>query len=164
VACFSMRKRSSPIVWRTAVRLLVDALGFLSLGFRSRSQLAAENLFFRAVGTLSRALGQASPCRRCDADRGRPALRANRLESRAHYRATCHADPVASPRIPPVLAMEVESACWHPFETGPLGRWRVVHAVVWHRRVGPALTNRQAVIVTSKFSRVTGLMLVVALR
>jgi putative transposase len=41
-----MRKRSS-IVWRTTVRLLIDALRFVSLGLRSRSQLAAENLFLR---------------------------------------------------------------------------------------------------------------------
>ena len=43
-----MRKRSaSSIVWRTAVRLLIDALTFVSLGLRSRSQLTAENLFLR---------------------------------------------------------------------------------------------------------------------
>jgi len=35
------------IVWRTTCWLLVDALKFLSLGFRSRSRLAAENLFLR---------------------------------------------------------------------------------------------------------------------
>jgi hypothetical protein len=34
-------------VWRTTGCLLVDALKFLSLGFRSRSRLAAENLFLR---------------------------------------------------------------------------------------------------------------------
>jgi putative transposase len=43
-----MRKRSSSsIVWRTTVRLLIDALRFVSLGLRSRSRLAAENLFLR---------------------------------------------------------------------------------------------------------------------
>src|SRR5436309_3701914 len=43
-----MRKRSSAsIAWRTIGRLLVDAIRFLSLGFRSRSRLAAENLFLR---------------------------------------------------------------------------------------------------------------------
>jgi hypothetical protein len=48
VACFRMRKRSSSsTVWRTTVRLLIDALRFVSLGLRSRSQLAAENLFLR---------------------------------------------------------------------------------------------------------------------
>ena len=48
MACFRMRKRSSvAIVWRTTCWLLVDALKFLSLGFRSRSRLAAENLFLR---------------------------------------------------------------------------------------------------------------------
>jgi hypothetical protein len=35
----------SSIVRRTAARLLVDALTFVARGFRSRSQLAAENLF-----------------------------------------------------------------------------------------------------------------------
>ena len=54
VACFSMRKQSAPIVSRTAVRLLVDALRFVSLGFRSRSQLAAENLFLRKQMALYR--------------------------------------------------------------------------------------------------------------
>lgn len=43
-----MRQRSSPlVVCRTVGRLLVDALKFVSLGVRSRSQLAAENLFLR---------------------------------------------------------------------------------------------------------------------
>src|SRR6267378_5899458 len=43
-----MRKHSpASIAWRIASRLLVDVLRFLSLGFRSRSQLAAENLFLR---------------------------------------------------------------------------------------------------------------------
>ena len=42
-----MRKQlASSIVWRTTVRLLVgDVLSFVSLGLRSRTQLAAENLF-----------------------------------------------------------------------------------------------------------------------
>jgi putative transposase len=38
----------------TAGRLLVDALRFVSLGFRSRSQLAAENLFLRKQLALYR--------------------------------------------------------------------------------------------------------------
>jgi hypothetical protein len=43
-----MRKRSSSsTVCRTTVRLLVDALRLVSLGLRSRSHLAAENLFLR---------------------------------------------------------------------------------------------------------------------
>jgi len=43
-----MRKQSfSAVAWRTTNRLLLDALKFLSLGFRSRSRLAAENLFLR---------------------------------------------------------------------------------------------------------------------
>jgi hypothetical protein len=37
---------------RTIVRLLVDALRFLSLGLRSRSYLAAENLFLRKQRAL----------------------------------------------------------------------------------------------------------------
>ena len=36
---------SATIAWRTTGRLLVDALTFLSLGFRSLSRLMAENLF-----------------------------------------------------------------------------------------------------------------------
>jgi putative transposase len=43
-----MRKQSfSAIARRITCRLLLDALRFVSLGFRSRSQLAAENLFLR---------------------------------------------------------------------------------------------------------------------
>ena len=43
-----MRKQSSSsIALRTIGCLLVDVLRFVSLGFRSRSQLAAENLFLR---------------------------------------------------------------------------------------------------------------------
>jgi putative transposase len=43
-----MRKQSgASIIWRTTVRLLIDAIRFASLGFRSRSQLAAANLFLR---------------------------------------------------------------------------------------------------------------------
>jgi hypothetical protein len=34
-------------MWWTTVRLLVDTLRLVSLGFQSRSQLAAENLFLR---------------------------------------------------------------------------------------------------------------------
>jgi len=43
-----MRKHSSSsIVWWTTVCLLVDTLRLVWLGFQSRSQLAAENLFLR---------------------------------------------------------------------------------------------------------------------
>lgn len=37
----------SAIPWRTSGCLLLDGLRFVSLGFRSRCQLAAENLFLR---------------------------------------------------------------------------------------------------------------------
>jgi putative transposase len=48
VAFFSMQKHLRwLIMWGTAGWLLVDALRFVSLGFRSRSQVAAENLFLR---------------------------------------------------------------------------------------------------------------------
>src|SRR3990167_7353645 len=42
-----LKHSCSSIVWWTAVQLLVDALRFLLLGFRSRLRLAAENLFLR---------------------------------------------------------------------------------------------------------------------
>ena len=45
------------IVWRTAVRLLVDALSFVAHGFRSRSRLAAENMFLRQQLALYRSAG-----------------------------------------------------------------------------------------------------------
>jgi putative transposase len=48
VASFSMRQRSCPsIMYRTAGRLLVDAVRLVSLGFRSRSGLVAESLSLR---------------------------------------------------------------------------------------------------------------------
>ena len=49
MACFRMRKPSSlAIACRTTGGLLLDVLRFVSLvGFHSRSQLAAENLFLR---------------------------------------------------------------------------------------------------------------------
>jgi putative transposase len=48
MACCRMQKRSPwSGAWRTGGHLLVDALMFLSLGLRSRSRLAAENLFLR---------------------------------------------------------------------------------------------------------------------
>ena len=48
MACCRMRKRLSWCsVWGTFGCLLVDALTFLALGVRSRSRLAAENLFLR---------------------------------------------------------------------------------------------------------------------
>jgi hypothetical protein len=50
-----MRQRSSSsFAYRIAGRLLVDALRFVSLGVRSRSQLAAENLFLRKQLALYR--------------------------------------------------------------------------------------------------------------
>src|SRR5580765_6285990 len=47
VASWRMRNRLSFIAWRTASRVLVDVVRFLLLSLRSRSQLAAENLFLR---------------------------------------------------------------------------------------------------------------------
>jgi len=64
-----MRKHvSRSIVWRTAVRLLVDVVKFVSIGFRSRSQLAAENLFLRKQLALYRER-QIKPRRADDATR-----------------------------------------------------------------------------------------------
>jgi hypothetical protein len=69
MASFSMRKQLGPsVMWRTAVRLLIDALRFVSLGFRSRAQLAAENLFLRKQLALYREC-QVTPCRAGDATR-----------------------------------------------------------------------------------------------
>ena len=49
-----LKRSSSSIVRQTAFRLLVDALRFMSLGFQSRSQLAAQNLFLRKQLALYR--------------------------------------------------------------------------------------------------------------
>jgi putative transposase len=56
------------IMWRTAGRVLVDALVFVSLGIRSRSRLAAENLFLRKQLALYRER-QVKPRRADDATR-----------------------------------------------------------------------------------------------
>src|SRR5437870_268535 len=42
-----MKRSSASIAWGITGHLLVDTLRFLSLGFRSQSRLAAENLFLR---------------------------------------------------------------------------------------------------------------------
>jgi putative transposase len=105
-----MRKQSS---WSSASRivgrLLVDALTSLSLGLRSRSRLAAENLFLRkqlALYTERRVRARADDASRITG----PAGMVDRLESGAHHREARHADPVASQRIPLVLAMEIQGA------------------------------------------------------
>ena len=56
------------MVWRTAVHLLVDVVRFVSVSFRSRSQLAAENLFLRKQLALYRER-QVKPRRADDATR-----------------------------------------------------------------------------------------------
>ena len=64
-----MRKHPSrSTVWRTAVRVLLDIARFVSCGFRSRSQLVAENLFLRKQLALYRER-QVKPCRADDATR-----------------------------------------------------------------------------------------------
>ena len=69
VARFRMRKHSPrSTVWRTVGRLLVDVVMFVSAGFRSRSQLAAENLFLRKQLALYRER-QVRPRRADDATR-----------------------------------------------------------------------------------------------
>ena len=69
VASFRRRKHSlRSIVWRTAVHVLVDGVRFVSAGFRSRSQLAAENLFLRKQLALYRER-QVKPRRADDATR-----------------------------------------------------------------------------------------------
>ena len=55
-------------MWRTTVRLLADALAFVSLGLRSRPRLAAENLFLRKQLALYRER-QVKPRRADDATR-----------------------------------------------------------------------------------------------
>jgi putative transposase len=42
------------MVWRSAVRVLLDVVRFVSFSFRSRSQLVAENLFLRKQLALYR--------------------------------------------------------------------------------------------------------------
>ena len=107
-----MRKRSpASIGWRTASRVLVDVLKFLSLGFRSRAQLAAENLFLRKQLALY-AERRIRACRADDATRITLVLLARLIDlaSRADHRETGHPDQVASQRISPILAVEVEGA------------------------------------------------------
>lgn len=69
VARFRMGKHSfRSTVWRIAVLLMVDGVRFVSAGFRSRSQLAAENLFLRKPLALYRER-QVKPRRADDATR-----------------------------------------------------------------------------------------------
>ena len=56
------------MVWRTALRLLLDVVRFVSFGFRSRSQLVAENPFLRKQLALYRER-QVKPHRADDAMR-----------------------------------------------------------------------------------------------
>src|SRR5829696_7519406 len=78
-----MRKRlPASVAWRTASRVLVDVLKFLLLGFRSRSQLAAENLFLRKQLALY-AERRVRACRADDATRITLVLLARLIDWRA---------------------------------------------------------------------------------
>src|SRR5256885_8036112 len=64
-----MRKHvSRSLVWRTVVQLLIEVVRFALVGFRPRSQLAAENLFLRKQLALYRER-QIKPRRADDATR-----------------------------------------------------------------------------------------------
>lgn len=80
---------SASIAWRTTCCLLVDALKFLSLRFRSRSRLAPENLFLRKQPALY-AQHRVKPSRVDEATRLTFVVLARLidLESRAHHRET----------------------------------------------------------------------------
>jgi hypothetical protein len=65
-----MWKRSpASMAWRTASRVLVDVIRFVSLGFRSRSQLAAENLFLTRKPAVSGRRLKAAVCESKSASR-----------------------------------------------------------------------------------------------
>jgi putative transposase len=78
-----MRKHlSRPIVWRTVGRLLADVVRFASIGFKSHSKLAAENLFLRKQLVLYRER-QVKPRRADDATRIALVMLSNLFDWRA---------------------------------------------------------------------------------
>jgi hypothetical protein len=99
---------SLAIAWRTIVRLLLDTLKFVSLGFRARSQLAAENLFLRKQLALY-AERRVRAGRADDATRIPLVVLARFVDWRAALTVVKpETDLVASQRVPPLLAVEVK--------------------------------------------------------
>jgi putative transposase len=93
----------SSIAWRTATRVLV-VVGFLSLNVRSRSQLAAENLYLRKQLALY-AERRVRAHRSDDATRITLVLLARLIDWRAVLTIVKPdtLDPLASQRVPPIL-------------------------------------------------------------
>jgi hypothetical protein len=90
-----MRKQSfSTILWRVTGCLVLDALRFVSLGFRSQFEPAAENLFLRKQPALFAERG-VRPRRADDATRITLVVLARLLQLQIMV--------VASPRFEPTL-------------------------------------------------------------
>jgi len=96
-----------PKFLRTFLRALLDVLTVFRTGLRSRSALAAENLFLRKQ--LALYLERKNrPRRATDAVRFTMALLATFFEWRqADHRQDGYPDPMASKGIPTILEMEV---------------------------------------------------------
>ena len=96
------------------LRFVGDLLRFVAGTLRSRAQLSAENLFLRKQLALYMER-QVKPCRATDATRFTlvaPVV-ADRLAASAHGRETRHDDPLASPRLSAVVAVEIAPP-WPP--------------------------------------------------
>jgi hypothetical protein len=96
--------------WRSAVRVLLDVVRFVSFGFRSRSQLVAENLFLRKQLALYRER-QVKPRRAGDATRMTLVMLPHLIDWRAVLTIVKpNTLPLASHTIPSLLAVEIEDA------------------------------------------------------
>jgi putative transposase len=91
-------------------RILGDLVHFLCLGLRSRTSLAAENLFLRKqLAFYQERKGQAPTCRRSDApdsDGAQPLVQLARCFDRREAQDLCRLAPQG---LLPVLALEVRS-------------------------------------------------------
>ena len=97
-----------------------DALRFGAAWVRSRTALAAENLFLRKQLALYREREVTPPARhRCDPTGAGPAGPGLSLARRAPHRAARHADPLAPAGLSPVLAVAIPRPGAAPDPRGP---------------------------------------------
>jgi hypothetical protein len=89
------------------LRILGDLVPFLCLGLRSRTSLAAENLFSTRI--LSRAQGQASPGQQSDPPDVGAAQPLVQLAGRPDRREADDLDRLAPQGLRPLLALELRS-------------------------------------------------------
>ena len=89
--------------------LVSDCVNFCAAGLRSRTALAAENLFLRKQVAYSKSAKKKPPnesCRSVRLVQARPPLR---LAQCFGDRQTSHVDRLASGCLPQILALEIET-------------------------------------------------------